>query len=428
MIRSLLRAHAIGLRRDRPAQILTFVVPIVFFTIFALVFGGTRSGTRRVRIAAVDESRTTASARFLRALQAEKGLVVTTRAPAGGPGRATTQVPLTAARAAELVRDGTVPLAVVLPAGIDTSLGRMDGGGVPVRLLSDPSDAIAPQLVAGLLQKVAMTAAPDLFLERGVGQFERFGGGLTARQRQAVDQWLPQLRARADRGAGTADTADAAMSGMVRIVNQPVLGRKEDTSLVSFYAAAIAVMFLLFMASAVAGTLLDEVDSGTLERVLSTRVGMTGLLAGKWVWLTLLGMLQIAVMFVYAMLVFRLDLFGHLAGFLVMTLFTAATAAAFGLFLAPLCRTRAQLGGISLLLILVMSAVGGSMFPRFLMPAGMQKAGLVTFNAWALDGYIKVFWREAPLGALLPQLSVLAAFLVVFLAVARLLARRWERA
>jgi ABC-2 type transport system permease protein len=436
MIRSIMRVHAINLRRDRPAQILTFVVPVAFFTIFALIFGGSRGSTHRVHIAVADESRTVVSGRLVRALQSEKSLVVLTRAAAGGRSRDTTQVPLTAERAAELVRDGTVPVAVVLPAGIDTSLGRYDGGGVPIRLLSDPSDPIAPQMVAGLLQKVVMTATPDLFLERGVGQFARYGGGLTPRQQQAVDQWLPQLRAQAGRdsaaaaagGTATDSAGGAAMSGMARVELVPVLGRKEDTSIIAFYAAAIAVMFLLFMTSAVAGTLLDEVDSGTLERVLSTRVGMTGLLAGKWTWLTLIGMLQITVMFVYGMLVFRLDLLHHLPGFAVMTLFTAATAAAFGLFLASMCRTRAQLGGISLLIILVMSSLGGSMFPRFLMPAGMQKAGLVTFNAWALDGYVKVFWREAPLGALWPQLGVLAAFLVVFLALARLLARRWERA
>lgn len=429
MIRSILRVHAINLRRDRPAQILTFVVPVVFFTIFALIFGGTRGATRRVQIAAVDESHTATSARLVRALQSEKSLEVTTRAAAGGGSRDTTRVPLTAARAEELVRAGAVPVAVVLPAGIDTSLARFDGGGVPIRMLSDPSDPIAPQLVAGLLQKVVMTATPDLFLEGGVSQFARFGGGLTRRQQQAVDQWLPALRARAEGDSAAArDSAAAAMTGMARIENVAVLGRKEDTRMISFYAAAIAVMFLLFMASAVAGTLLDEVDSGTLERVLSTRVGMTGLLAGKWTWLALLGMLQITVMFVYAALVFRLDLLGHLPGFAVMTLFTAATAAAFGLFLATLCRTRAQLGGISLLVILTMSALGGSMFPRIFMAPAMRQAGLVTFNAWALDGYVKVFWREAPLGALLPQLGVLAAFLVVFLVAARLLARRWERA
>ena len=41
------------------------------------------------------------------------------------------------------------------------------------------------------------------------------------------------------------------------------------------------------------------------------------------------------------------------------------------------------------------------MFPRFLMSETMQKFGLLTFNGWALDGYLKVFWRDAPLLAAL---------------------------
>ncbi len=53
-------------------------------------------------------------------------------------------------------------------------------------------------------------------------------------------------------------------------------------SLVSFYAAGIGVMFLLFSSVAGAGSaLLDEVESGTLERLLSTNIGMTGLLGGQ---------------------------------------------------------------------------------------------------------------------------------------------------
>jgi ABC-2 type transport system permease protein len=107
-------------------------------------------------------------------------------------------------------------------------------------------------------------------------------------------------------------------------------------------------------------------------------------------------------------------------------LVTATAAAGFGLVLATAAPTRAQLGGLSTIVILVMSAVGGSMFPRFLMSATMQKAGLLTFNAWALDGYIKVFWRNEPVVALWPQLAVLVALTAVFLGVARLLARRWE--
>ena len=79
---------------------------------------------------------------------------------------------------------------------------------------------------------------------------------------------------------------------------------------------------------------------------------------------------------------------------MVMTIVTAAAAAALGLVLATVARTRAQLSGFSTILILTMSALGGSMFPRFLMSETMQKFGLLTFNGWALDGYLKVFWYQ----------------------------------
>jgi ABC-2 type transport system permease protein len=68
------------------------------------------------------------------------------------------------------------------------------------------------------------------------------------------------------------------------------------------------------------------------------------------------------------------------------------------------------------------------MFPRFLMSETMQRFGLFTFNAWALDGYLKVFWRDAAIWALWPQVLVLAALTAVFLALARTFARRWETA
>src|SRR4029078_219475 len=109
-----------------------------------------------------------------------------------------------------------------------------------------------------------------------------------------------------------------------------------------------------------------------------------------------LGMLRLRCMFLWGRLAFGLDLFHHLPGFFVMTAFTAAAAAGFGLMLATLARTRAEVSGMSTIVILTMSALGGSMFPLFLMSETMQKFGLLTFNAWALDGYLKVFWRDAP--------------------------------
>lgn len=374
MIGTLLRVGFISLSRDRVAQSMTFILPIAFFSIFASVFGNQgRDKVSRVPVAVVDEDRSEPTRRLLAALQDDSALRVLTRArPAGA--RDTARFPIDRARAEALVRDGEVPVAVILPPGTGARLGRFGADAAEVQLLTDPSDPIASHMVAGLLPRAMFGSMPS----------------------------------------------------PLKVSATAVVGEKRDNGLVAFYAAGIAVMFLLFSASAAGGSLLEEMESGTLERVLGTRVGMTGLLLGKWAYVTLMGMIQITVMFLWGMLVFRLDLLSHLPGFVVMTAITAAAAAGFGLVFATACRTRAQLSSIATIVILCSSAVGGSMFPRFLMSEGMQKAGLVTFNAWALDGYIKVFWRDVPIAELAPQVGMLAAFGTVFLVAARILARRWE--
>jgi len=423
MMRTLMWVGWTNLRRDRVAQALTFLLPIVFFSIFASVFGGQgEASTSRVRIAVVDEDHTEVSARLVDGLRSEKSLRAQTTADASGTGAV-----LDRTAAERLVRAGDVPVAIVIPAGLGAafSTNGFAGGGPAVQLLSDVSDPIAPQMVLGLLQKVAMTAAPDLLMQGGMRQFEKYAGAMTSQQKAAVDAWLPRLKAQ---GQSTGGTSAGAMPITVAVVDVMRTDNRRG-SLISFYAAGIGVMFLLFSSVAGAGgALLDEAETGTLERLLSTKIGMTGVLIGKWILLGLIGCLQLTVMFLWGRLVFGLPLFSHLSGFAVMTLFTAAAAAALGLVLASLARSRAQLSGFSTILILTMSALGGSMFPRFLMSEGMQKVGLLTFNAWALDGYLKVFWRQAAIWQLWPQILVLVTLTLVFLSIARLLARRWESA
>jgi ABC-2 type transport system permease protein len=196
--------------------------------------------------------------------------------------------------------------------------------------------------------------------------------------------------------------------------------------MVSFYAAALGVMFLLFTASGAGGALIEERESGTLDRLLSTRVTMPQLLAGKLAYLTSLGVVQLALMFGWGWLVFDLELAGRLAGIAAMAVPTALACSAFGLVLAAVCRTRKQLVAMSNLVILSISALGGSMFPRFLMPEAIQKASLVAFNAWALEGFLDVLWRERGLVSILPEIAVLLAWTALFFAIARRIARRWE--
>ncbi len=421
MIVTLLRIAWTNLRRDRIAQALTFLLPIIFFSIFATVFGNQGNNTTsRIRIALVDEDGSELSRRIAVGLQKETALRVRTTNDADGKGPLLDRV-----GAERLVRNGDVPVAIVLPRGLGDAAMTFAGGdnGPRIGLLADVSDRVAPQMVFGLLQKVTMTSAPDLVMEGGLSQFERYAGEMTPQQKSAVKAWLPRLKPGAPDAAQAKENAGVFGIGIDTV---DVMRQGKRDGLISFYAAGVGVMFLLFSASGASGTLLDEVDSGTLDRMLSTRVGMTGLLAGKWIFLALMGTAQLTLMFLWGRVAFGLDLLSHLPGFFVMTIVTAAAAAAFGLVLATLARTRAQLSGMSTIIILIMSSLGGSMFPRFLMSESMQKLGLATFNAWALDGYLKVFWRDAPIWQLWPQVLVLVTLTAIFLALARILARRWE--
>ena len=68
------------------------------------------------------------------------------------------------------------------------------------------------------------------------------------------------------------------------------------------------------------------------------------------------------------------------------------------------------------------------MFPRYLMPEAMQKVGLFTLNAWAIDGFQKVFWYDLPVWQLWQQTGVLVLSGAVLFLLARRLAGKWDMA
>jgi ABC-2 type transport system permease protein len=430
VILTVARNRLMNLRHDRSAFVLSFVVPIVFFSIFAAIFGSAsgRSTTNKIAVAVVDEDQTDNSRRFLEALRSEAGLKVATELE---PKNKTEKpAPFTAATAEAAVRAGQFPVALVIPKGFGSVPIRFGPEGQHPRLilLSDPSDPIAPHVLAGLVQKVAMTAMPESMARGGMDEIDRWSGGLTPEQRARMEEVLARIRQqRPIPSAGGPRASEAeGNAGLVSVEQRAVLGQKKKNPMIAFYAAGIGVMFLLFSAAGAGGALIEEAESGTLDRILSTRVSMTKLLAGKLLYLAWLAATQLLVMFVWGSMVFGLEMRGHWGGFLIMTVATALAASTFGLLLAAVSRSRMQLVALSNLSILAMSAIGGSMFPRFLMPEFMQKIGLVTINAWAIDGFQKVFWREEPTSHLLPQVAVLVGVAIVLFAAARRLARRWE--
>jgi len=232
---------------------------------------------------------------------------------------------------------------------------------------------------------------------------------------------------RAPEGARSAPAAPAPRPSLELLVENPPSALQPNPR-IAMYAAGIAVLFLLFASTGHAATLLEEAESGTLDRIMVGKARIFHVLGGKWLGIFLLGIVQISVMFLWAELVFRIQLGQHLDGFLVMTCCTSAATASLALLMATLCRSRAQLHAVSVVLILSMSALGGSMIPRFAMSDRMKEIGQWTFNAWALDGYQKVFWYRAPVSSLLAEATALTGSALVMGCLTAICSQRWKSA
>jgi ABC-2 type transporter. len=117
---------------------------------------------------------------------------------------------------------------------------------------------------------------------------------------------------------------------------------------------------------------------------------------GKIISANIISIMQLMVMFLYAAVAFGLNIVAHLPGLLMIIVATAFACSAFGVLLASIAKSRQQVQGLSTLIILIMSAIGGSMIPLFFMPVFMQKMAVVSINYWSIQGFFDLFWRNLP--------------------------------
>ncbi len=414
------------LKNNRAELMLTFVVPILFFSIFAVIFGSrgsSNSGSPRIKIALADEVQTPQSAQALEALSQQPALWIT--GPAAAPkesSTAETAATVTKQKAEDLVRRGMVSAAVIIvPSGVNA---KSNGAPWSIKILADSYDQVTSQVLAALVQRAVLSANTQA--TQAAFANERSSPIPTSIPANSLISHSSVAPASFVTPTASA-TTQSASANLSSIDVVDVLGGKKANPVTAMYAAGIAVMFLLFSATTASGSLLEERENSTLDRLLCSRLTMDQLLLGKWAFLTTIGFLQMTLMFGWGSLVFGIELVQHLEGFIAMTIVTSGASASFALLLASMCRTRVQLGWVSTIVILSMSALGGSMFPRYLMSESIQRAGLVTFNAWALEGYNKIFWRDLHLRDIAIELAVLAICGLSFIALARLFAVRWER-
>lgn len=375
--------------KDKTAVFLSLLLPIALITIFALMYGGigSKKESRPISLLFSDQDNTELSKEVYTELNNEDGLNLIIK-----PYK----------EAEELIRKGKNSAVLVLYKGFQDSVDS--GKKIPMELFYDE----AREIEMGLLQQALWSNLFGVTMKKGIkGKVNNWikeqnpnlnNSQITDIQAKVEEQFIGFESS--EESSEIEENSELPMTALVSEEKNGNLGLVQAI-------AGIAIMMLLFSVSASGATLLQEKEDGTFRRLLITPINPSEILFGKMLSTLFISVLQLTIMFIYSWLVLGLDIFINLSALILMILCSAIACSSFGIFMASVCKSRKQVESLSTLIILVISALGGSMMPLFFMPVIMKKLAVISVNYWAMEGFFDIFWRQLPLIDIMPKMMIL---------------------
>lgn len=391
--------------KDPGAVTLIFLQPFMFIVVMSYALSGLyEPGEDQIQLLAVNQDHGTQAAAILRQLDEMDAFQVETTCEGQ---------PLTREMAENLIIEEKRNLALVFPPDFSEALEQERALAkrhtTKILVIVDPatsSQFVEPILgtLQGLIERGTYTA----MMPKGLDHlFESLAPQTTVEQRETFKA-----------------QAQEAMSGgllggrkpVVTVERTALAGMRVKKSPDTFQqnVPGFTIYGLFWIVNLMAASVLQEKRDGTFRRLLVAPMNPAVMLAGKLVPYYIINLVQLVIMLGASSLLFGMSLGHSGAGLVVVSLAAAATATGLGVLVSALARTEAQVSGITIILLLTLSALGGCFVPRFFMPGWLKTIGLVTPHAWALDAYQDLLVRGYGLLEVLPKVGGLAAFAIVF--------------
>ncbi len=414
---------------DKPAVLLTFVLPAILILIFGSIFGGNGGVQSKIPIVFVNNSGEPIAKFLEEKLDSSDAIRLVKSYKKEGEKN---ERKINEEIAQKFVKTGKYSTALIVPVDFITDTSA----SIHLKLYYDPSNEVEYSLIQGVIQKTIFTQLPQLFpllfqkqvmkSLNGVKQ-QKFSSDIAnviskyfGVSKEEIISSLDISKINPEKmfkGKGN----DDFISKIIRFESKQLVGENIANPGVTREVGGWAMMFLLFSITAAAASFFEEKQEGSLKRLLCMPVKRSQLIWAKYIFSISLGVIQLLVMFLFAWVVFNVDIFSNFGNLLIVIFASAIAAVSFGMLITSVTKSYSQANGIATIFILVMSAVGGSWFPTFLFPEWMQTISKLTINYWSVEAFLQVLWRNAPFSRIaLPVLILISTgFIVNFYALVR---------
>jgi len=369
---------------DQRSVILTFLLPVILITLFAFAYGsiGAYNGrSEPVKLMVADMDQTSASKEIIYRIDSLEDINI---------------VISDSAKSKELVIKGKFAGALIINKGFQDSLEA--GKATPIELVYDRSREMEIGILQQNIFRTVMSSAGEIVFKKSIEKY--------------LQTQFPHIDKSISDNILRASIKNSNYTPVIKWTS--IVGEKNDTKLGLIQAVAgTAILMLLFSVAGVGTSILEEKENGTINRLLYSPLKGSAILYGKMLFAFFISILQLTSMFLFAWLIFNMDLSVNIPALILMIIATAFAVSSLGIFLAAVAKTRQQAQNLSTIIILVMSAIGGSMIPLFIMPSILQKIALLSVNYWGIQGFYDIFWRSLPLVAILPKILLLMSIGIV---------------
>ena len=362
---------------ERVMIVFGLVLPILIIVLVGLTFGGAGS----VDLGILDADGSPRAEEIVARLQSLDGVKVTEYDSESSMRRD--------------VRTGFVQAGLLLPAGYGDDLAS---GAATVELIMDPSSEGAFSALATIDAVVT-----EASVHEGAVQIVADTEG-EASARRAV----------------TAMERDLVPVGVRDGVR---LGHEGAGGTFSYTAPANLVLFVFINTFAVSAILANDRKTGVIRRQLSTPNRPAAILVGMGASKLAFSLVQSGLILGVGYVAFGVH-WGNPLAVTALAVVFAALATSVGLLVGATASDADQAQSVGIPLAVATGMLGGCMWPLEVVPRAMQVAGHVAPHAWAMDAWQELIYDRAGLGAILPNLAVLAGATVVIGTVAAWRLRR----